>query len=82
NKSNTQQTFERSDDLLHYIENNPSIVYNGRFSIANLLGLTSTENVKWLRGFIGAKSSNIFDLEYKNQLRSIKHPIRTSTNEL
>ncbi|CAG8523282.1 16580_t:CDS:2, partial [Racocetra persica] len=27
--------------------------------------LTSTENVKWLHGFIGAKYSNIFDLEYK-----------------
>ncbi|CAG8776853.1 21522_t:CDS:2, partial [Gigaspora margarita] len=66
NKSNTQQTFERSDDLLHYIENNSSIVYNGHFSIPNLLELTSTENVKWLRGFIGAKYSNIFDLEYRH----------------
>ncbi|CAG8714696.1 9712_t:CDS:2, partial [Racocetra fulgida] len=25
NQSNTQQTFEKSDDLLHYIENNPSL---------------------------------------------------------
>ncbi|CAG8737544.1 12021_t:CDS:2, partial [Gigaspora rosea] len=66
NKSNTQQTFERSDDLLHYIENNPLIVYTGRLSIPYLLGLTSTENVKWLRGFIGAKYSNIFNLEYKH----------------
>ncbi|CAG8797081.1 7101_t:CDS:2, partial [Dentiscutata erythropus] len=43
NKSNTQQTFKRLDNLLYYIENNPSI----------------------LRGFIEAKYSNIFELEYK-----------------
>ncbi|CAG8579867.1 2641_t:CDS:2, partial [Gigaspora rosea] len=66
NKSNNQQTFERSDDLLHYIENNPLIVYTGHLSIPYLLELTSTKNVKWLRGFIGAKYSNIFNLEYKH----------------
>ncbi|CAG8714850.1 19513_t:CDS:2, partial [Dentiscutata erythropus] len=65
NRLNIQQTFEKSDDLHQYLENSSTLNYNSRLSLPFLLGLTTTENVKWLRGYVGAHYSNIFELEYK-----------------
>ncbi|CAG8789255.1 19786_t:CDS:1, partial [Dentiscutata erythropus] len=46
--------------LRNYIKNDKTINYKGEVSITYLMGLTCTENVQWLRGFINNKYPDIF----------------------
>ncbi|CAG8729051.1 43579_t:CDS:2 [Gigaspora margarita] len=87
NKANIQQIFEKSDDLYQYFENSSTFKYNSYLFLLFLLGLTMTENVKWLCKYIGVHYSNIFDLEYKQykakkEINSIIKSVKRNASSL
>ena len=47
--------------LRQYLETNPDIRYDGTLSMPFYLGLTTKENVEWLRGHISETYSNLFE---------------------
>ncbi|CAG8614733.1 18852_t:CDS:2, partial [Gigaspora rosea] len=70
--------FENQNFLLSYIKNLQTLQFIRQILLTFLLGFTNTENVQWLRGFIGSHFLNIFDkekqfyLEEKETLHAIK----------
>ncbi|CAG8496835.1 10109_t:CDS:10, partial [Cetraspora pellucida] len=55
--------FESQNSLLHYINDTKTLQYKGGLSLPWLLRFTNTENVQWLRGYIGNHFSHIFSIE-------------------
>jgi len=59
NPSSTQ-LFDKFRDIRQYILSANHINYKGNISIPWLLGLTCTDNVQWLRGFISITNPDLF----------------------
>ena len=58
--SNSSKLFDKFSDIKQYILDANHINYKGNISIPWLLGLTCTDNVQWLRGFISTTNPNLF----------------------
>ncbi|CAG8520304.1 11238_t:CDS:2, partial [Cetraspora pellucida] len=65
-----KQTFEKSDDLHQYLENLSTLNYNSHLSLSFLLGLTTTENVKWLCGYVVKRDANSLEAEIEQGIQT------------
>ena len=63
--SNSSKLFDKFNDIKQYILGSNHINYKGNISIPWLLGLTCTDNVQWLRGFISITNPNLFPESYE-----------------
>jgi len=52
---------DQLSSLRQYLKTNPDIHYDGTLSMPFCLGLTTKENVEWLRGHISETYSNLFE---------------------
>ncbi len=57
--------FDKFSDIKQYILDSNHTIYKGNISIPWLLGLTCTDNVQWLRGFISITNPNLFPESYE-----------------
>lgn len=67
----TQSEPDQLSSLRQYLETNSDIRYDGALSMPFYLGLTTKENVEWLRGYVSETYSNLFEEAqelYKSEL--------------